>query len=198
MGLLCVATVTPRKRHDLLVRALASVPSRDWHLTCGGSLDRDPAAVARLEGQLRANGLDDHVSLVGEVDAAVLAEYYHRADLFVLPSDYEGYGMAVAEALARGLPIIATRTGAAPDLVGSQGGTSDAAQFGAAAGILVAPGDREALSAAIEQLLSDPHAMARFAAGARLRRDHLRGWDDAVRQMAEVLPQATGDGRFHG
>ena len=102
--LLCVATLTPRERHAVLFRALASIRARNWRLICAGSLDRDPATVSSLRAQLRAGGLESRVELVGDRDAKALAADYDAADLFVLPTFYEGYGMAVAEALERGLP----------------------------------------------------------------------------------------------
>ncbi len=73
--------------------------------------------VARVRAQVGEAGLEDRVSLVGDLGEAALAEQYDRADLFVLATLYEGYGMAVAEALARGLPVVSTATGAIADLV---------------------------------------------------------------------------------
>ena len=81
-------------------------------MTCAGSLDRNPPTVVRVRAQLCERGLEDRVALVGDLDAAALGAAYDRADVFVLPTLYEGYGMAVAEALARGLPVVSTDTGA--------------------------------------------------------------------------------------
>jgi glycosyltransferase involved in cell wall biosynthesis len=174
VALLCVATLTPRKGHALLVSALASVPQRNWRLTCAGSLDRDPATVAQLRAQIRAAGLDDRVSLVGDLDESALAIQYDRADVFVLATLYEGYGMAVAEALARGLPVIATATGAIQDLVGD-------------AGVVVPPGDRRAFSAALSSVIGDSMRRAALKASAGHRRDRLPTWDAAAAAMAKTL-----------
>ena len=186
--LLCVATLIPRKGHEILFRALASIPDRNWRLTCVGSVERHPPTVDRLRAQLRADGLEDRVSLVGELDAATLAGCYDRADLFVLPTEYEGYGMAVAEALARGLPVIATTTGAIPELVNLRG-SSVRLQPDQSAGLLVPPGDAEALAEALALVLGDARVRERLAAGARLVRDRLPSWDDAVGKMVAVLEQ---------
>ena len=175
VALLCVATLTPRKAHELLISALAAIPQRHWRLTCAGSLDRDAATVARVRAQLRDAGLEDRVTLAGDMDADALAAEYDRADLFVLPTLYEGYGMAVAEALARGLPVVSTATGAIPDLVG------------AGAGIVVPPGDLQALTAALSRVIGDPGLRARLAAGAAGVRDRLPAWGAAVAAMAELL-----------
>ena len=175
LHLLCVAALIPRKGHEILVRALASIPDRSWRLTCAGTLRRDPATVERLREHARAEGLEDLVSLAGELDETNLGACYDSADVFVLPTFYEGYGMAVAEALARGLPVISTPTGAIPDLVA--GG----------AGLLVPPGDSEALAAALSRILGDTRFRAQLAEGARKVRDRLPSWPDAAGKMAAVL-----------
>jgi glycosyltransferase involved in cell wall biosynthesis len=180
ISLLCVATLTPRKGHELLLRALASVPARDWRLTCAGGFDRDPATAERVRALVRELELEDHVMLVGDMNAAQLAVEYDRADLFVLPTLYEGYGMAVAEALARGLPVVSTATGAIAQLVGE------------CAGIVVPPGDRIAFSAALARVLGDASLRDRLAAGARAVRDHLPTWDAAAAAMAQALERIRG------
>ena len=154
MQLLSVATLNPGKGHEILFRALATVPHRNWRLTCVGSLERHPPTVERLRARLREDGLTDQVSLVGERDAAGLDAFYDRADLFVLATLHETYGMAVAEALARGLPVISTTTGAIAELVGDD------------AGLLVPPGDVEALAGALSRVLGDARVREQLA-GAR-------------------------------
>ena len=180
--LLCVAAVTARKGHGLLIRALASMPNRNWRLTCAGGLDRDPSTVARVRALVREVGLDDRVSLVGDMDAAQLALEYDRADLFVLPTLYEGYGMAVAEALARGLPVISTATGAISELVGER------------AGIVVPPGDLPAFAGALSRVLGDAGLRSLHAAGARTVRERLPTWDAAAAAMAQALGRSGGTG----
>src|SRR5262249_45471467 len=116
--LLCVAAVIPRKGHEVLFEALCTIRDLRWRLTCVGSLDRDPATTERLRRFMAREGPADRVTLVGELKDARLTEHSAAADLFVLPTLHEGYGMAVAEALARGLPVVSTRTGAIGDLIG--------------------------------------------------------------------------------
>ena len=178
MSLLCVATLTPRKGHELLCRALAAVSNKQWRLRCAGSLDRDPATTARVRAQLRADGLEDRVSLVGELDAAALALEYDRADVFVLATLYEGYGMAVAEALARGLPVVSTATGAIEEIV-------------CGAGRIVPPGNLDALTVALSSVLDDAGARDALAARARQVRDRLPTWDDATTGLARALERAA-------
>ena len=130
LHLLCVAALIPRKGHQTLARALAMIVDDRWRLTCVGSVHRDPRTVEQLLARLRADGLEDRVVLAGEVDESTLAARYDDADVFVLPTYCEGYGMAVAEALAHGLPVISSATGAIPALLAD------------GAGLLVPAGDR--------------------------------------------------------
>ena len=134
--------------------------------------------------EVKAAGLEDRVSFVGEVKDGELAPYYDAADLFVLPTEYEGYGMAVAEAIAHGLPVISTPTGGIPDLVRTDLGTP--------AGILVEPGDATALAAALRLLVENPDERKRFMYGAWGSRMHLRSWKDAAEAMANVLIDVAG------
>ena len=181
LELLCVATLNPGKGHDVLFRALAAVPHAQWHLTCAGSLDRDPQTVRQLRARLRADALEDRVSLVGAVDARTLASCYDGADLFVLATLHETYGMAVAEALARGLPVVSTATGAISELVGDD------------AGFVVAPGDVGALTTALAKVMGDAHLRARLSEGARRVRDRLPTWDEAVDKMVAELERVAAN-----
>ena len=180
--LLCVATLGPGKGHDILLRALADQPHRDWRLTCAGSPTRHPAVVARLRVLARDRGLQDRVEMAGDLDEQALGECYDRADLFVLATRQETYGMAVAEAIARGLPVVSTRTGAIPDLVGEH------------AGIVVEPGDSSALTAALTSVLGDAQLRGRLAEGARRMRERLPTWEDAARVMNARLARLDSRG----
>jgi len=175
LQLLCVATLTPRKGHPLLVEALAALADRDWALTCVGSLTRCPMTTQAVRGLISARGLGDRVLLAGEVDAEALQAAYAAADLFVLPSLFEGYGMAFTEALARGLPVLGTRAGALPQTIP------------AGAGLLVEPGSLPALTAALARLLDDCALRARLAAGARQARAHLPDWTRTCERLAGLL-----------
>jgi glycosyltransferase involved in cell wall biosynthesis len=181
VSLLCVATLTPRKGYEILIEALASIPARNWRLTCAGSLDRDAPTVARVRALVREHGFDDRVSFAGDLDTAALDAEYDRADVFVLSTFYEGYGMAVAEALARGVPVISTATGAIADLVGD-------------AGIVVAPGDRAAFADALARVISDAELRARLTENAKRVRDRLPTWDAAAAAMAKALEQTREAG----
>jgi glycosyltransferase involved in cell wall biosynthesis len=183
LPLLCVASLTPRKGHLVLLDALAELVDLDWHLTCVGSAERDPACARSLVAAIERLGLDRRVTLVGERTAAELAPFYDRADVFVLASYHEGYGMALTEALVRGLPVVTTSAGAIPDTVPPD------------AGLLVAPGDAQALAGALHAVLTEADLRARLVAGARDARRSLPRWSDAARAFAAELAGVLGNAR---
>ena len=176
--LLCVATLIPRKGHDVLLDALGTISGLPWRLTCVGSSTRHPETAARLCGRLRAQGWTGRVELTGEIDRATLSGHYDRADVFVLPTFHEGYGMAVAEALAHGVPVIGTASGAVPDLVGD------------GAGLVVPPGDRQALAAALARVIGDAQFRAELKRGAEAVRHTLPTWTEAAATMEAALLRA--------
>ena len=175
--LLCVATLTPRKGHDLLIESLAALTSLPWKLTCVGSLTRSADTVAALREQISRAALEDRVTLAGELTGDALEAAFQSADLFVLPTRYEGYGMVVAEALARAVPVISTRTGAIPQLIGQD------------AGLLVPPEDGAAFLDALARVLRDPVLLASLREGAHRARDRLPRWPQSCARMSQVLQQ---------
>jgi glycosyltransferase involved in cell wall biosynthesis len=175
LRLLCVGAVTPRKGHLLLVDALAELADRAWELRCLGSLTRDPDAAEALTRAIARHGLGGRVSLLGEWPSERLGAAYAEADIFVLPSYLEGYGMAFAEALAYGLPIVCTTAGAIPETVPG------------AAAMLVPPGDRAALTDALRFVIDNAPLRARLAAGAAAAGAALPDWPAATRGWIDAL-----------
>jgi glycosyltransferase involved in cell wall biosynthesis len=173
--ILSVGSVIPRKGHDLLVTALARMPHRGWHCTIVGSLDRDCDFVARLRQQIAEFGLQDTIHLTGALESEALALHYDKADIFALPSRYEGYGMAFAAALARGLPIVAAKAGAVPSTVPAE------------AGLMVPPEDAQALSEALHALIGDRAVRRRLSDAAWTHAQSLPRWDDTARIIAGVI-----------
>jgi glycosyltransferase involved in cell wall biosynthesis len=179
--LLCVAAVSAHKGHDVLVAALARCTDLPWTLRCVGSVTRDPAFVAALRARIAAAGLTDRVTLAGARVGADLAAAYAEADLLVLPSRGETYGMVITEALARGIPAIATAVGGLPESLGH-------APDGTVPGILIDP---PALAAAVRTWLTSPDLRERLRAAARARRPTLTGWDTTAATVAAVLTAAA-------
>jgi len=187
-ALLCVGALIPRKGQDILIRALARLRQHSWSCTLAGSSDRDPGFSRRLRALAEDAGLTDRITFAGECDEAELDDLYLRSSVFVSPSLYEGFGMAIAEGLTRGLPIVSTTGGAIPFTVPP------------GAGILVSPGDDSALANAISTLLDDlpdkageptsragSEARSRLSAAARRGSKSLPGWDQQTQAFARAV-----------
>jgi glycosyltransferase involved in cell wall biosynthesis len=175
LQLLTVGSLTARKGHTVLLDALATLADRQWLLRCVGSLQHDVETAAQIAEQIRRQGLSGRVELLGEVSPEAVVHEYDSADLFVLPSFLEGYGMVIAEAVARGLPVVSTTAGAIPETLPAQ------------AGRLVPPGDRAALAGVLAELLDDRDQLTKLIAGARRASNHIPTWDQTSRAFATVL-----------
>ncbi len=175
LHLLSVGTVTPRKAHSVLVDALSQIIELDWHCTIAGSLERDRETAEALQRQVADHRLAHRITLAGEVDD--LTPLYERADLMVSSSRYEGFGMAIAEALAYGLPVVAARGGAVADVIPAD------------AGVLVSADDPTALAEALRHVIEDRHYRESLASGARIAGEKLIGWDRTATVIASALDQ---------
>lgn len=174
-ALLCVASVTPRKGHLTLLAALERCRDLDWHLTCAGPTELDPVCWDQVRATIGAHGLGDRVSFPGTRTGRDLDALYDRADLFVLATAYEGYGMAFAEALARGLPVVASGGGAVAETVPD------------AAGRIVPVGDVDAWAAALREMIADPDYRRGKADAAWAAGQALPDWQEAGRRFAAAL-----------
>jgi glycosyltransferase involved in cell wall biosynthesis len=183
-ALLCVAAVTPLKGHDLLVRALAAVPDVPWTCECVGPLDRDPGFVDELRRQVKASGLGDRVRFAGPRTGDDLAAAYAAADLLVLASRGETYGMVVTEALARGIPVLATAANGVPESLGR-------APDGSLPGGLVPPADPGALAGALRRWLTGGDLRRRLRDSALGRRTTLTGWTVTSALVSDVLSNVS-------
>jgi glycosyltransferase involved in cell wall biosynthesis len=173
--LLAVGSIVPRKGYDVLVAALAKLPDLAWRLTIAGDRERSSETARALAAEIDRLGLAQRITFTGAVAPDLLAAHYAAADLFVLPSRFEGYGMACAEALAHGLPVVATNAGAIPETVPAD------------AGILVPPDDVAALAVVLRRLVADPAERERLAAGARAAATNLPSWQEQAAKFAGVL-----------
>jgi len=179
LQLLAVGSIVPRKAYAVLIDALAPLAALTWQLSIIGATDRSPAALTELVATIAKTGLGGRISIVGPLDEAQLAQRYDRADLFVMPSLYEGYGMVLAEAMARGLPIVCTTGGAAAETV-----PDDAA-------IKVAPGDAAALTAALRRTLGEVAVRATLAEASWAAGQSLPRWEETARTIADVIKESA-------
>ena len=173
--MLAVGSVVPRKGYDVLIAALAPLANLSWRLTIVGDRSRDKAAAEQLDAAILQNRLADKVDMLGTLPAERLAALYTGADLFVLASRFEGYGMAFAEALAHGLPVVGTTAGAIPDTVPPN------------AGVLVEPNDVKALTRTLRMMIESPKERLWLATGAREAGAALPRWTDQARLLAGAI-----------
>ncbi|HET7880832.1 MAG TPA: glycosyltransferase family 4 protein [Acetobacteraceae bacterium] len=170
-----IGTLVPRKGHDLLLRAMARLFDLDWRLTIAGSPDRDPVHARALVALADELGIARHVRFAGEVTGEALAGLWQQADLFALATHWEGYGMAIAEALKRGVPAVVTAGGAAGNLVT------------AGAGVVCPVGDATNLSKALRRLIFGTGLRHQMADAAWQVGQSLPDWRTQAREFAQAL-----------
>jgi glycosyltransferase involved in cell wall biosynthesis len=176
--IICVGTIVPRKGYDILVDALALLRDEQWNCTIIGGLDRDLDCVSKLYGQIAAAGLGDRIHFTGALHDGI-PTLRSRADVFASPSRYEGYGMALAGAMAHGLPIVSTTAPAIPGTVPPQ------------AGILVEPENPQAFAEALRSLMHDPVLRQQLSDGGWAHAGTLPSWDDTAAIIAGVIEEVA-------
>jgi glycosyltransferase involved in cell wall biosynthesis len=173
--LVAVGAVVPRKGFDVLIEALAPIANLPWRLSIAGDRTRDVKAAEQLDADIKQHGLSARVDVLGTVPPDGVGALYTGADIFVLASRYEGYGMAFAEALAHGLPVVGTTAGAIPDTVPPN------------AGVLVEPNDVKALTRTLRMLIENPNERRWLAAGAREAGLALPNWETQAKLFAGAI-----------
>lgn len=180
--ILSVGSIIPRKGHDVLVSALAKITDLSWQCSIVGNRTMDADCDASLQRQIIENQLTDRVVLAGQVNDT--RSEFVRSDIFALASRYEGYGMVFAEALSHGLPIIACRAGAVPEVVPDD------------AGILVPPDDPEAFAKALRRTIQDTGFADRMADASFRHGQSLPQWVDTAKLFSAVLQKVVGNERI--
>jgi glycosyltransferase involved in cell wall biosynthesis len=183
-AMLCVASVIPDKGHDVLLDALQTMSDLTWQCVCVGRLDRDPAFVQTLRRRSLDGRFDDRLHFEGPRAGTELDRSYRDADLMVLASRTETYGMVITEALAHGLPVVVTEVGGVTEALGYGSNRSRP-------GLLVPPDDPAALAAALRVWLTDAELRHRLREAARTRRESLRRWSNTAAILADVLAEAS-------
>jgi glycosyltransferase involved in cell wall biosynthesis len=176
-AILSVGALIPRKGHDVLLRALGTLPDLDWTLTVAGGA-RDAVHAEGLRALAEELGITQRVTFAGEVEETRLDALWRGADLFALATHWEGYGMAVAEALVRGLPVAITAGGAVADLVPVE------------AGVVSPPGDVVSFGKALRRAIFDEELRAGMAEAAWAAGQRLPRWEDRASAFAAELDRA--------
>jgi glycosyltransferase involved in cell wall biosynthesis len=178
-SLLAVGSITPRKAFGVLAEALAGLKDLCWHLSIAGGTHHAPETAAELQRLIEALGLSSRIACLGELKGAALGHVFHCSDIFVSSSLYEGYGMALAEAMARGLPIVTTTGGAAAETVPDE------------AALKVSPGDIIALREALRLLISDAALRKRLADASWRAAQSLPRWSGTASAVARAVKDAA-------
>ncbi len=179
MRLLSVGAITRRKGHDTLAKALSRIRDLDWEWRIAGSTDRDAIAMETLNREIADGKISERTTLLGPLDDAGLEKEYSAASIFVLPSHFEGYGMAFTEALARGLPVVAGTGGALIETVPKD------------AGVFVTPGNAGELALTLRKLLTDPAQIKKRADAAWNYASSLPRWSETAKAVAAALDRAS-------
>lgn len=175
LQLLCVANVTPRKGHDVLIDALGLLRDQGWRCALVGSLESNPPFVAELRERASALGIASRLDWVGAVPPEEMNRWYARSDLMVIASRFETYGMVVTEAVAAGLPVLCSDAGALPDTLP------------AGSGLLFEATSAHALADRLGGLLADRARLADLRDGACRAAQSLPDWAHAAREMQQAV-----------
>lgn len=172
--LLFVGNLAVRKGLHTLLAALAQLQRADWQLTVIGNLQQEPAYVRHIRHLLSLYRLDDQVKLLGAIPNDQIARYFAGSDLFVLPSQYEGFGIVYLEALAFGLPVVASTVGAAGEIVrhGQEG-------------FLIQPENVAEIAGTLRQLLDNPTLRHTMSQAARIRYQQFPSWAEGAAQIKQ-------------
>ncbi|MGB0660606.1 MAG: glycosyltransferase family 4 protein [Mangrovicoccus sp.] len=181
--ILSVGILAERKGHDVLLKALSQITDLRWQAAIVGK-SHDKNLPARLTDLAVKLGVAERVRFTGLINDTALVKLYHQASLFALATRYEGYGMAFAEALTHGLPIVTCRAGAVPQTVPET------------AGQLVPVDDDRQFAAALRLILTDATARDSLAQGARAAGEALPSWRDTAQIMARAVMAAKEGSSF--
>ncbi|OHV75977.1 glycosyltransferase family 4 protein [Rhizobium sp. LCM 4573] len=178
LQILSIGAVIPRKRYDYILEAASRLRATDWRWRIAGDPNRYPALAAQLRLKIAELGLGERIELLGEVSDAELASLWQATSLFVAASRYEGYGMAVAEALRRGVPVVTTDSGAVATW--------------ASGGVIGAPADDPpAMAELIDSLLAVPERLTAEAERAWRFGQSLPTWEQTFKGMGEWIGGLT-------
>lgn len=177
--LLCIANYSAIKAQDTLIRSLYSLTDRDWTLHLYGDKDRDKEYSAGIISFIKQLNLETRVIMHGIAMRDEITAIFLNADLFVMPSLFESYGMALTESLAHGVPVLSTRAGNIPCTV--PGGM----------GILVEPGNEKELTDALLSLMDEPAKYASLCSAASKYHLDARSWDLAVIEFERIIRETV-------
>lgn len=184
LKLFFLGNIVPRKGLDVLLDALKQVPKDRWVLSVAGGLSFDRVYNREIQYQAQTPYLEGMVHFLGPSDADELKSHMRDSHLLVLPSFYEGYGIAYLEGMGFGLPAIGTTAGAAKEII-THGEN----------GFLIEPGDSSALAQCLRETAVDRDLLEKLSLGARQRYLAHPTWEDSTRRIREFLCTFVRDSR---
>jgi glycosyltransferase involved in cell wall biosynthesis len=179
--LLCISNYSSLKAQDMMIRALYRLADRDWTLHLYGSMDRDREYTASVRSLIQQLKMEHRIYMHGIVERDEISGVFLNADLFLLPSLFESYGMVLTESLAHGIPVVTTLAGNLPCTVP------------AGMGLLIEPGNEEQLAEAICSLFDDPKKYSNLCAAASQYFRQVRSWEKAVTDFEMIIRDTMKD-----
>lgn len=183
VNILLVGNVIRRKGVLTLLHALERLHRMDWRLTIVGRTDLEPRYVSKVRRRIEAMPLRGRVEIVGAIESDRLAHLYRTADIFAMPSTYEGFGISYLEAMAHGLPVIASAAGGARAIVRENGN-----------GFLVEPGNVAMIADRLGLLITDKVLRRNMGVTARAAYDLHPKWNDSLAKAHDFLHTFPGVG----
>jgi glycosyltransferase involved in cell wall biosynthesis len=174
-NLLCVANYLENKGQLLLIKALAEMKMFNWVMNFYGHQDIDKRYVSELLSQIRHHGLANRIFIHGPISGSALTQAYLHSDLFILPSYFETYGMVLTEALAHGIPVIASTGGGIPYTVPPS------------MGILFKPGDIRELQLIAKAILENTWLYGKLWNEAANYHKQVNTWTQSVEEFEKLL-----------
>jgi glycosyltransferase involved in cell wall biosynthesis len=176
-----VGNLIPRKGLHVLLESLASIRERPFRLNIVGSAEMDGSYAAKVRSRVQSLGLESRTSFHGTLQGENLADRFREAQVLVVPSSYEGFGIVYLEAMGFGLPVIASAAGATDEIVRHE-----------STGFLVPPGDVFSLARRIESLIEDRELLARMSLAAYDAFQDHPGWEESMGRIEAFLRELSG------
>jgi glycosyltransferase involved in cell wall biosynthesis len=179
--LLCIANYSALKAQDVLIRALCRLTAWNWSLHLYGDTNRDKKYTEALRSLIRQLKMEHRIIVHGIVERHEISTVFLNADLFLMPSLFESYGMAITESLAHGIPVVTTSAGNIPYTLP------------AGMGLLTEPGNEEQLADTIRSIFYDPVKYDALCKAASQYFKQVRSWEQAVSDFETILQKMMND-----
>jgi glycosyltransferase involved in cell wall biosynthesis len=173
--LLCVSNYTTGKGYLTLIKALTLLKDKDWEINCYGNQEFDPEYVRQIKSKIDENGLENRIHIHSAIKDKELSDAYLNADLLVHPSNFETYGMVLTEALAHGLPVVASTGGGIKETVPEK------------MGFFFTPGDANSLKSVLTDLMDNPKIYKPLCREASHYYKQQNNWENSISSFEQLI-----------